>query len=354
MRAGTCSAPLGRWRLRNGLTTCRKLVGVVIWDPFPWETEPLDPLTDRLCHNGRVGDLDCRLEGADLTTAPAPPSDTVVVCAYNVERGLCLDGQLDAFTRGSDAAGMPKPDIVLLSEADRGCSRSGNRNVARSYALALGMYYVYAVEFVELPRYWGPGGGAIRRPCEHGNAILSRYPLGNVAALRHRSSRSWDSRTQRLLRVGQPRLGGRVAVGADVRIGDRLLRVYSVHFESGRLRRQTAARDRYRQRQAGEIIDEATAVDHPVVIGGDMNVVGYLESLQAAGGAEPTIAEFTAAGYRDAHAEIPPARRITTDSGVVIDLIVGRGVTFVDAGIGAPDPWSRLSDHVPVWARVRI
>ena len=112
---------------------------------------------------------------------PAAPIDEIVLCAYNVEHGLRMDDQLSAFFGDG---GVPTPDVLLISEADRGCTRSGNRNVARDYARALDMYYVYGVEFIELPRFWGPGGG-VRHRCEHGNAIVSRFPLGNVELIRH-------------------------------------------------------------------------------------------------------------------------------------------------------------------------
>jgi endonuclease/exonuclease/phosphatase family metal-dependent hydrolase len=282
---------------------------------------------------------------------PPPPTDELVVCAYNVERGLCLDAQLEAFTAARDFA---TPDVLLLSEADRGCSRTGDRNVAAEYAQALGMNYVYAVEFVELPRFWGPGGGAIRSECEHGNAIVSRYPLGNVRAIRHARSRNWNSRLQRTLRIGQPRLGGRVALVADARVGDRLVRCCAVHFESGRRRKGTENRDRYRTSQAREVIEDARSVGHAVMIGGDMNVVDYLGSLLGDSRQDPTTSAFLDDGYADAHSSLRPADRITSDSNVLLDLIFVRNLEVIDAGVGSSAEWANLSDHLPVWVRVRL
>ncbi len=315
------------------------------WQEFPWQQEEPDPTCDRLCA-GSSGPsrLDCRIEGADFRRQPATPKDEIVVCAYNVERGLRLDDQLRAF---AGDAGMPTPDVLLISEADRGCTRSGDRNVAREYARALGMCYVYGVEFIELPRLWGPGGG-LRRRCEHGNAIVSRFPLGNVRLIRHQRTRSWHSTVQRILHVGEPRLGGRVALAADVRIGERLLRVYSVHFESGH------SGDTYREAQARELIEDAADLPRGVVIGGDMNVGHYLGSPQGDGSGEPTTSALAAAGYEDAHAALPRDERVTTGSGVAIDLIFGRGVRFGGAGVGPRGVWGGLSDHLPAWARVSL
>ena len=318
------------------------------WQEFPWQQEEPDASRDRLCTGSHgTTQLDCRVEGADFTPQPAAPKDEIVLCAYNVERGLRLEDQLRAF---AGAAGMPSPDVLLINEVDRGCTRSGDRNVAREYARALGMCYVYGVEFIELPRFWGPGG-AVRRPCEHGNAILSRFPLGNVRLIRHQRARSWHSTFQRTLHVGEPRLGGRVALAADVRIGERMLRVYSVHFESGH---RGGGPDAYREAQARELIEDASELERRVVIGGDMNVSRYLGLRYDDGTPEPATSALIAAGYRDAHEALPRGERVTTDSGVAIDLIFGRGVSFTESGVGPRGIWGDLSDHLPVWARVSL
>lgn len=318
------------------------------WQEFPWQQEEPDPNRDRLCVDTRGPTrLDCRIEGANFTAQPAAPKDEIVLCTYNVERGLRLDDQLRAF---AGDAGMPSPDVLLINEADRGCTRSGNRNVAREYARALGMCYVYGVEFIELPRFWGPGG-SVRRRCEHGNAILSRFPLGNVRLIRHQRTRNWHSTLQRILHVGEPRLGGRVAVAADVRIGERMLRVYSVHFESGHRGRSP---DAYREAQARELIEDASELHQGVVIGGDMNVGRYLGLRGEGGSREPTTSALVEAGYEDAHAALPGGERVTTDSRAAVDLIFGRGVRFTGAGVGPRAVWGGLSDHLPVWARVGI
>lgn len=321
------------------------------WQEFPWQQEEPDPNHDRLCTGSRgPTHLDCRIEGANFTRQPAAPKDDVVLCAYNVERGLRLDDQLRAFAGG---AGMPSPDVLLISEADRGCTRSGDRNVVREYARALGMCYVYGVEFIELPRFWGPGGG-VRRRCEHGNAILSRFPLGNVRLIRHQRTRSWHSTVQRILHLGQPRLGGRVALAADVRVGERMLRVYSVHFESGRRGRGSSSPDAHREAQARELIEDVSELQRGVVIGGDMNVGRYLGLRGQDESHEPATSALVEAGYEDAHAALPRGERVTTDSGAAIDLIFGRGVRFAESGVGPREVWRGLSDHLPVWARISL
>lgn len=313
-----------------------------VFEEFDWNEREPDVRRERLCAGGSRPP--CDIEGATFATAETGPKDEITVVAYNVQRGIHLDEQIE---RLAAVDGLPEPDILLLSEVDRGCSRSGWHNIAREYARALRMYYVYAVEFVELPRFWGPDG-AIRRACEHGNAIVSRYPLGNVRAIRHSAFRRWDSRCQRLLRIGEPRYGSRVALAADVRIGARYVHIYAVHFESG---------DRFADVRTAQVVEAADdALNRPfgAIIAGDMNAGRYIDDLRNGTTDEPATKALLDRGFADAHAALDPDERLTTDSGAVIDLIFGRGVEFTAAGVAERDYWARLSDHLPVWSAVRL
>jgi endonuclease/exonuclease/phosphatase family metal-dependent hydrolase len=312
---------------------------------FPWQSGEPDPKRDRLCRRPARDPvrIDCAIEGASFASN-AEPKDEIVVLAYNLERGLKVDEQLQALQSDPE---IPPPDIVLVSEADRGCTRTDSRNVTREWAEALSMNYVYGAEFIELPRFWGPGGGAIWTRCEHGNAILSRYPLGNVRLIRHAKNFSWYSWWQRLLHVGEPRLGGRVAVAADVKVGDRYLHLYSLHLES-------RGSDEYRPAQAAEVAEDALRQPFDSIIGGDLNSAAYLDDLRNETTKDVVTQALLQRGFTDAHAGLEAEDRITTQSGVVIDLIFGRDVSFLDAGIGDRNKWGELSDHLPVWARVRL
>ena len=136
-----------------------------------------------------------------------------------------------------------------------------------------------------------------------------------------------------------------MALAADVKIGQQYLHVYSVHFES---------RDGpSRAAQAAEVADDGLRQPFDIVIGGDTNAAGYLEDLRQGTQQDACTQEFLRHGYADAHTGLPPSGRVTTMSGVAIDLIFG-SASFVDAGIGDAMRWSRLSDHLPVWARVHL
>jgi endonuclease/exonuclease/phosphatase family metal-dependent hydrolase len=314
---------------------------------FPWRVDVPDVRRERLCRGGS-GDpirIDCALEGASFVPAPVPPRDEIVLMAYNLERGMKAEAQVEALLADGS---IPRPDVILVSEADRGCTRTDYKDITRGWAKAMAMNYVYGTEFIELPRLWGPAGGRMRGRCEHGNAILSRYPIGNVRLIRHASNISWYSWWQRLFRVGEPRLGGRMALAADVKVGEKILRLYSVHFES------KGGNEPFRGGQAAELAEDALSAPAGAVIGGDMNSGAYLADLREGTKKDSATLALFARGYADAHARLAPDDRITTRSGVVIDLLFGRGVQFLEAGIGAKEWWGGLSDHLPVWAKLRL
>ena len=128
-----------------------------------------------------------------------------------------------------------------------------------------------------------------------------------------------------------------MALAADVQVGDGILHVYSVHLESGRRSGEC------RRVQAEELAEDATGRPFGAVVGGDMNCPPGTDVMRA----------FTD-GFVDAHADLPSEARATTRSGAAIDMILGRRVRFTAAGIGLPERWDRLSDHRPVWARLKL
>jgi endonuclease/exonuclease/phosphatase family metal-dependent hydrolase len=275
------------------------------------------------------------VETACYAPSVPPAKDELVVVAYNIERGLKLDQILAGFASGQ----LPDADVVLISETDRGCSRTDGRDVTRELAQALAMNYVFAVEFVELPRVGGPGG-TIEAPCEHGNAVLSKYPLGNVQALRHAMAKEWYG-------GDEPRLGGRISVGADVLVGDRVLHAWSLHFESD-------ISETYRAPQAAELADVAAmgASTGAVVVGGDTNAGTYVVDIGLGTMNNPTVKAFTDRGYLDAHRSLPALQRPTRDP-LVLDLIFTLGDIASAPGI-CPLSSCPFSDHAPVWATVAL
>lgn len=105
-------------------------------------------------------------------------------------------------------------DVVGLQEVDRNRKRSGNVAAARQVAEELGLNYAWAA---------APNDGTKRGDREAGEdetgvAILSPHPLTDVVRL--------------VLPNAGPNCQRRAAIGATVRIGNREVRVYSVHAET--------------------------------------------------------------------------------------------------------------------------
>ena len=199
-------------------------------------------------------------------TAEALPTPLTIV-AWNVER--CLFPKETADKLRAEGA-----DIVLLSEVDHGMARTGQRHTTEEVAEHLGMAYIYGVEFFEL----GLGSPTEREFCEdtenargwHGNAILSAVPFNRVALVRLDDHGHWFS-TEFGADPGQPRIGGRMALFAEVQTEKGPICVVSTHLESN-------SNEAHRAAQFDTLLDaiDDFAPDLPAVIGGDLNTGNHM------------------------------------------------------------------------------
>ncbi|MCG8417643.1 MAG: hypothetical protein MJE77_06820, partial [Proteobacteria bacterium] len=156
---------------------------------------------------------------------------------------------------------------------------------------------------------------ASKTVCEHGNAILSRYPLGNARLIRHAANKSWYLPPEQRTGPGEPRLGGRAAVVADARVGDRIVHLYSLHFESG------VNEAKYRNAQAAELAEHGLGRPGTVVQGGDANTLLYFFDIGGENDSDTTTQEYFNRGYRDAHRDVGFDHR-PTHGPLILDLIL--------------------------------
>ncbi len=322
------------------------------FEEFAWESATPDVRQDRLCPEAADPDgttdpvfLDCRIEGANLSAKSPDAADQLIVVAWNILRGFEATAQIALLVQGDV---LPTPDVILLSEADRGCERTDFRNIAREFAEALGYYYVFGTEFVELPSERSGLPPWDTPICEHGNAIVSRFPLGNVRQIRHAEQSQWYTPPGHP-DPDEPRLGGRVAIAADARVatatGDRLVRFYALHLESRVL--DMSKRDA----QAIEIQEDALAVPHAVIVGGDFNSYGVLFDIGQDETRSVSRQTFLESGFMDAHNRLALDERPTDfDDGLVIDLLLSRDLAASEAGLCNQARCRSLSDHAPIWA----
>jgi endonuclease/exonuclease/phosphatase family metal-dependent hydrolase len=199
---------------------------------------------------------------------PAPvirPDGPLRIAGWNAER-------LKYHLASADLVAGVAPDVLLLTETDIGMARSGNRHTTADLAGALGMGYAYGVEFLELglgddrERVWH--AGETNAVGFHGNALLSRLPIRDVALIRLDDGAVWwiDAWGD------QRRLGWRMAIAATVETPEGPILAVSVHLES-----KSDAADRARQMARLLAVVEARAAGMPVVIGGDLNTKDLLE-----------------------------------------------------------------------------
>jgi len=271
---------------------------------------------------------------ASFAAAETEYDGTFQVIAYNIERGFYYQDVADYIRK--KRAGEPAT-VVLLSECDRDHHRTGDIFVAQRLARELEMNMVYVTEFIEY------NDKTVINQGDHGNAVLSPFPLENVTVIRHTSGFSWQDYGH--LR-GEPRYGERVTVGATVLFpgGDKV-RVYSAHLESN-------AGTFAKWEQMEEIARDTEYTPYPVVIGGDFNELSFgvmfrrldrygirnsfADNDQPTGSCEP--------GEDRAHCKIK------------IDWIVHRGLELVESTVDYPlnSQGGIISDHAPVRAVYRM
>ncbi len=293
--------------------------------------------------------IDCRLEYGEFARPPAGPVNELKVVAYNMERGM-FKQQISVLKHHPD---MKDADVLLISEADRYCSRVSYRNVARELARALEMNYVFGVQYVELPRKAEEPVNTIKTVCEHGNAVLSRYPVKNARRIQHRDSVNWYVPPGPEREDAQPRLGGAVTVAADIDLGETTVTVYSIHLSSNIQKEAVKARTS----QAKELIKDAGDLKHPVIMGGDFNTIAYTIDTAVGTNTDDAVRAMTGGGFKDTHASLPRSERGTTGRDYwvrgVIDLIFVRRLEVLESGRCEPETCGHLSDHLPVWTKLR-
>ncbi|MEM6521259.1 MAG: endonuclease/exonuclease/phosphatase family protein [Cyanobacteria bacterium P01_D01_bin.71] len=284
----------------------------------------------------------------DNQPAKASPSDTLHVAAWNLERGRHWRDAVKLFQQHPR---LRRVDILCLSEMDDGMARSQNEHTPRELALALGMNYVYGVEFLQLslgtPQEQAEVAGTNSRGY-HGNAILSRFPLQSPSLLRLPGIEKWYGSFEH-------RLGGRLALFADIQLGDRTITIVSTHLESGETETEKRA-------QEGQLILAAIATyygDRSVIVCGDLN------SRPNA----PVINHFRAAGFLvEETNDLTRSTYQLIENGLIqpgnfhIDYVMARGFQVAEAAKSAVimaaypcEPTGKmLSDHAIVTTTLQL
>jgi endonuclease/exonuclease/phosphatase family metal-dependent hydrolase len=196
---------------------------------------------------------------ADFRRDEAPARGRYRAVAWNLERGTHLAAQLEALR---DHPLLSPCDLLLITEADAGMARSGNLMVAEALARELGMAHVFAPCYLAL----GKGSGVERDAAGrnefglHGNALLSRYPIRDIRAIR--LANGVDKIAHR-----EQRIGCQTAIAAVIDFPERPVQAVSVHLDA-----QSTQRRRHSQMRS--VLDELEP-ELPAIVGGDWNTSTY-------------------------------------------------------------------------------
>jgi endonuclease/exonuclease/phosphatase family metal-dependent hydrolase len=260
--------------------------------------------------------------------APPPlrlrPPESLRIVDWNIARGQQLQGITD-FLASANA------DILILQEVDVNARRTRRLNIAEEIARKLGMNYVFGREFEELVQ------GSKNSPAYHGQATLSKWPILYPRLIRFsKQSHFWQPHWfLPKIEPFQERLGGRIALVAEINVAGRKLVTYNLHLES-------RGTDALRISQLEEVLSDVTCYDAecPLIVAGDLNLDASTEAVAFA---------VAKSGFQDAvtapHAPTTPARRLF-QGGRQIDWAFVRGP--VRACSGQVHRQVKASDHYPI------
>ena len=271
------------------------------------------------------------MEMPDIVTGNFAPPRWIVsapkslrIVDWNIERGQQLQSVTD-FLGGVNA------DILILQEVDLNARRTQRLNIAETIARKLEMNYVFGREFQELVQ------GSKDSPAYHGQATLSKWPISEPRLIRFsRQSHFWKPHWfLPKIEPFQERLGGRIALVAQINVAGRKFVTYNLHLES-------RGSNALRISQLGEVLSDATGYDAecPVIVAGDLNT-------DASKGA--VALQLARAGFQDAVAS--PRIPTTPAHGLFegrrrIDWAFIRGP--LRASSGQVHTSVKASDHYPI------
>jgi endonuclease/exonuclease/phosphatase family metal-dependent hydrolase len=180
------------------------------------------------------------------------------VMFWNTERLRAIDG-IEAVVRAEEA------DICLFSEVDRGMARSGNIDCLAAFAGRMGWRYAYGLEVVEFglgsPKEAEALAGLTNALGFHGGALVTDLHLRRPFLCRIERAGGWFDGSRK-----EPRVGGTIALGAQVVIAGATVTVVETHLDNYATPAGRAEEVRRLLRHIERYDREA-----PVLIGGDFN-----------------------------------------------------------------------------------
>ena len=181
--------------------------------------------------------------------------------AWNVERGKRFEGLHQLLTADPE---LGMGDLYLLTEVDIGMGRSGNRNVPRELAEALGMGYVFANYHIVLAEgdRGERGHGVPNTKAMHGCALLTRFPVLRFEAVDLQERKDKFHATEK-------RIGNKRTLLCELLLPDGPLTVALVHLDP-------FTGPRHRAIQLRHIVERMRRFGgERMLLGGDLNTNTY-------------------------------------------------------------------------------
>jgi endonuclease/exonuclease/phosphatase family metal-dependent hydrolase len=227
------------------------------------------------------------------------------VASYNIRKAVGLDWRRRP-DRVLRVLVEIDADVVALQEVDR---RFGSRITALDPAMIEAETGYRAIRFAERPQSLG----------HHGNVILVRKSIGVV-----------DARPMVL-----PHLEPRGAAVADLDCGGQPVRVVGMHLGLTR---------KWRTLQTQAIVSELHAVEgnRPAVLMGDLN--------------EPDLSSGVLRAFEQRHtiANCGPSFHASMPVFSLDRIIVTEDIGVAEAGVHRSVLAREASDHLPIWAKLRL
>ncbi|GAA4763930.1 endonuclease/exonuclease/phosphatase family protein [Stakelama sediminis] len=229
----------------------------------------------------------------------------IKVASYNMHKSVGTDRRRNP-ERTLHVLCEVDADVIALQEADRRLGRRAS---------------VISPHLLEEHTPWKPVPVTMRAASMgwHGNVLLVRK----------------DAQIVDCEPIHLPTLEPRGAVAADVRINGTMIRVVGMHLDLSGL---------WRRRQAHAILAhiDAAATPLPTVMMGDLN-----EWSRRSGCLRDFARDFTLADCGASfHARRPVGR--------LDRIMASRDLTIVDAGVHDSAAARTASDHLPIWAKVKL
>jgi len=245
----------------------------------------------------------------------------IKVLTYNVHKGFTTANLRFVLHRIREELLKTEADIIFLQEIQ-------GKHAKREQSIP-GWPVVSQFEFLadKLWPHYAYGKNAIYTAGHHGNAILSKYPFQN-----------WEN-----LNVSDMRRASRSLLHGIITLPevDRTLHVICVHLDM-------RAYERRRQlRILAKRILETVPGDEPLIVAGDFNdwrgeIYKYLPG-------DPALTEVFHHMHGE-HAKTFPAFLPV----LPVDRIFFRGIEPVECRCFRNDPWHRMSDHLPLYAKFEL